>query len=394
MIGIGTFLLAWLMISSIHLVQPTSSQGGSSSNQQGTDGPGSGGSGSGGSGSSGGYNFDFSLFRLPSFNFPFKIPNWFSWFNFGNHSNSVPPITGTFPAQGDGYGTGGGGGAGSSGQGGQTGSGNSNSGNPTKKDPPQFVIPPELLIIVVVIALILAGTAFAVANRKSFSKGTKQVAVAEPTMLAKENPPDLPTSVFDPSSELFGEEKVAPLAGWGRSGFIKPDISEDLPLIWSLDDPLKIETPQGAKLAFSGNNVPLQSENSADFTSLNFSFPCNQISGELNGVKDEKWIRAVHYDEDVTKLFRLNLINSSGIDLKSKTAREIARHLVAEHPELIRDKGSLFGLTRIFERAFYGRKVIRRKEYESFLMSLAGALNSPKVIICGPRDREAKSDRQ
>jgi hypothetical protein len=55
----------------------------------------------------------------------------------------------------------------------------------------------------------------------------------------------------------------------------------------------------------------------------------------------------------------------------------------------VNDSGDLFDLTRIFERAFYGRKEISRKQYEIFLDKLRSALRSPKVIVCGPRESKS-----
>lgn len=374
------------MISSIHLVQPTATQGGSSSSQQGPAGNYSGSAGNGIS--TGGLNFSgFSFFNLPKFNFPFKLPSWFKW-PFPSANLSAPIGHGSI-GSGQGAGTGlGGGGGGGSGQGSQSGNGNTNTQS-SSKDPPQFVIPTELLIIAVIIALIVAGLGFAVTQRKKLSRSPKQSAVVAPLAPIIENPPAGPESVFDPKSELIGEELVASFAGWGgNTGYIKPEISEDLPLIWSLDQPLKIEAPSGARLTLSGNELE-SPRSGSDPVELSVALgdPCNRVSGDYNGIKEEKWIRAVHYDEDVTKLFRLNLLNTSGLDLKSMTAREIANYMVDEHAEMIKDKKSLFGFTKIFERAFYGRKEINRKEYESFLRNLSGALNSPKVIVCGPRDQ-------
>jgi hypothetical protein len=390
-VAIGTMLLAWLMISSIHLVQPRASQGGSSSSLPGS-------SGNGGSGGSL-YNFNpgnasGALFNFPTFKFPFKLPNLFNIWHFNVNLSAAPVQNVSNPGLGQGSGSGGSGGNGGggggigSGGGGQTGSGNSKVTSEAQ-DPPQVVIPTEILIIAVVIALIIAGVGFVASQRKTIAtRLRKSQALEAPTLVQLDKPAEELQAAPFQASELLGEEKVADFGGWGGSGFIKPGISEDLPLIWSLSDPLLVRVPPGGHLAMSGQSIPVESSGEA---SIQFSVPCNKIEGNDNGTSEEKWIRAVNYEEDVTKLFRLNLLNSSGMDLRSMTAREISKHITKEHPELVKSSSSLMDLTRIFERAYYGKKQIKRKDYERYLRSISGALTSPKVIVCGPRNSDPGS---
>jgi hypothetical protein len=385
------------MIASIHLIQPTSSQGGSTG---GSSSPGSGGGSGGGIGEGGGLNqgspggagFSFLQFPNFSFNFPwnfsFQFPNFFHFpsANLTLPQPSTPAITNN---------------------GGQTGSSGGNSGSQGSSGPsgeivtktnaiPQFVIPSELLIIAVVVALILAGTAFVISQRKNLLGRRRQSAalVQSPELAVLEQRNANSITKFDPSTELLGEEKIVDYAGWGASsGFVRPDIPKDLPLIWALDEPLKVEAPSGTKFSLEGAEVAAAKNHNESSVVLVFETPCNHLTGISGGSKDEKWIRAVKYDEDVTKLFRLNLIDSSGLDLKSMTARELAYHMITQKGDLVKRSDDLIQVTKIFERAFYGKKGIKRSEYESFLRGLTAALNSPKVIICGPREQHS-ADRQ
>jgi hypothetical protein len=408
---VGTLLLAWLLLSSIHLVQPitTSSSGGSSSSSD---------NGNGGNSNDGGSGFQsngFSIFTLPSFNFsfPFQFPNIFGSWNF---NWSLPNW---FQFGGGGIGQIGGTGSGTTaigscfdsncqgGNGTKLGSGSGGSGqqngaqtNNSPKTPPQFVIPQQLLLIIIVVVVVLAGAGFIVAQRKSiFSRRKEKAGAMAPAV--DEAPAKKDESAAFDQSELLGEERVSEFEGWGKfGGYIKPNqISENLPLIWSLHEPLSIMAPENTALRIGqgpDKELPLvlspsQASNGGSQRDVHawadLKETSNRIDGELNGIKETKWVRAVHYDEDVVKLFRLNLLNLSNVDLKSMTARELANLVSEKFPETIQDKSKLLGLTRIFERAFYGHKEIARKEYESFLLNLSGGLAKPKVIICGPKSQ-------
>jgi len=409
----GTLIIAWLLVTSIHPIQPAVNSIGTTSNQQqptssgpplGSDGN-QGNSASGGGGSLG----NWSLFKFPTFNFNFpnlfhfnwpsfnitwpnikwpsiKWPNW--GFGSGSGSGSGP---GVGPGTGDGSGN-------SNGGGGGDGSGSSGSiqaqTTTTHQVQPLFKIPTDVLIAIIVIITIIAGAFLvlrsknAILNRK---KGTQRLQESEavPPVLEVQNAsnPNAPNYVV----QFEGDEMVSDFLGWvAQGGFLKPRIKENLPLIWSLDEPLEIAAPAGATVIL-GRGTPVTTfplQDGAISGSVTFKETCNVVHGLWQNSEDMKWIRAVHYDEDVMKLFRLNFLISSKEEENlygALTPREIVNKIVTEKAELVKDQSALYPIARIFERAFYGRKKISREEYELYLISLSKSLSSPKIIICGPK---------
>jgi hypothetical protein len=423
---IGAILIAWLLISSIHPIQPIASAGGSSSSstQSGSGGQQqSSSAGGGGGGSSGSITF----FRLPSWNIHFPNLFHFNWpsFNLTLPSFKLPNIkfpnfgfgggggSGSGSSQGSGSGSGScsssiscgngsGGGSGGGSSGGSGGQGGSSVGSVQaqstttrqQQKQPVFTIPRDLLIALVIIVLIAAGTLLVLRSRNAISSRLKKnsaqtlVEPAEPLITVEHDAAkSLPFALeFEPS------EKIASYEGWAaaKRGFLKPNIDGSLPLIWSLDEPLELEAPAGS-IVYFGKDTPVQmsiSKNQDFFGSLTLTDAANVVHASYNGMTDVKWIRAVHYDEDVMKHFRLNFLLSSEEEkeLGAMTPREIVNKIISEKTGLVKDKMSLLSLVKIFERAFYGKKKISRKEYELFLHSLEASLSSPKVIICGPKE--------
>lgn len=400
---IGALLIAWILISSIHPIQPVVTAGGSTQSQQSTNGE------AGGSG--------FSFFKFPSLSFHF--PNLFN-FNWPNLNFTFPSFNFKWPTihwPNLGLGSGTGSGLGSTGlcqnqgicqNGSGGGSGNSagDPGSSGQNDPPvqtqsttrqqvPFTIPRDLLIATVVVILVIAGIFLALRSknatlnrpRRNFQQALVQTTVPViPT--AKDSEPDESLVL-----QFEADEKIDDFRGWGyQGGFLRPKIDQSFPLIWGLDEPLEIEAPAGSTV-YVGRDSPVEMWSSTAETlsgTVSFSEPSGVIHGSYQDSRDAKWIRSVHYDEDVMKLFRLNFLLNSQEENRSGelTPREIVTKIISERPELVKDSTALLSLARIFERAFYGKKKISRQEYEVFLRSLSKALVHPKVIICGPKSSQ------
>ncbi len=400
----GTLIIAWLLVTSIHPIQPVNSIGTTSNQPQtglgtatNTE------TGTGGGGGGGGcllcWNFSLNFpnifhFNWPSFNITWpnikwpsiKWPNW--GFGSGSGTGSGP---GVGPGSGDGSGNSNGGGGGS---GGNSGSIQAQT-TTTHQVQPLLKIPTDALIAIIVIITIIAGAFLvlrsknALLNRRKGNTQQLQEPEAVPPVLEIPNASNLNAPNY--TIQFEGDEMVTDFAGWGaQGGFLKPKINETLPLIWSLDEPLQIMAPEGAMMMLGKDTkvTTFPSQDGLNAGSVTFEETCNVVHGLYQDARDMKWIRAVRYDEDVMKLFRLNFLISSKEEENlygTLTPREIVNKIVAEKAELVKDQTALYPIARIFERAFYGRKMISREEYELYLISLSNALTNPKIIICGPK---------
>lgn len=415
---VASLIVAWLLMSSIHFIQPSSSaqQQQQSQQQRGS---------TGGGGSSGfqGLNFSIPQFKLPKVSLPDLNFSFLPHFNSGNTSLPSAGIgSGTGSGSGSGSGSGGGSGSGSgSGYGSGPGSGSGNSGSSnfgngvstatgttnvpgatnsqknsltvtntsTQKATP-LTIPNQLVLIIVLVIIVLA-TLFTVISRRSLGRQQMRKPQAQSQELM---PPEsiLPKVELSPPAflapvELGAEELVVPFQGWGnQGGFIRPEINPELPLIWSVSKPLKIEVPNGSILDLQQSNSEGIEKLSETSYSVKFKETCNTLSAASGNARDKKFVRAVHYNEDVIKHFRLNFFKISEDELQSLTPRELVGVLTSKYKKEIADSTKLFELIRIFEKAFYGRKEISRADYEDFLISLSRSLANPKVIICGTKD--------
>jgi hypothetical protein len=404
---IGAILIAWLLLSSIHPIQPIVNAGGAPPAQTSHNTQQSGGGGSLG---------NFSLFRLPSLNFSLpnlfniklpifnlKLPSFnfsfnfkwptFNWPNFGFGSGS-----GSGQASGSGSGLGKGG-SGSGGSGGITGQGGNSAGSgqsqtTAQRQQPIFIIPRDLLLAIIVVVLIIAGSLLILRSRNAITSRMKKnsqesvMEQVEPQITALE---DISKDAVPFTIDFEPDEKIVEYAGWGaQGGFLKPEIDQSLPLIWGFE-PLRLTAPNGSTVYLGKDKLVEMSANPIGnnlIGTVSFTQPNNVVHASFDGESDLKWIRAVYYDEDVMKHFRLNFLLSSEEEkqLGVMTPREIVRKIIREKPELVKDKAGLLTLARIFERAFYGKKKISREEYELFLQNLAKSLTSAKVIICGPKN--------
>jgi hypothetical protein len=408
----GALLVSWLLLSSIHFVQPTQAS------QQ------SGGGGGGGSTSS----ITSPLFQLPKFSLPsIKFPG----FNFSlpslstslGNATSVGPGNGS--GQGDGLGNGSGVGVGGSGNGNGygDGAGSGNGGNSGGSGPTSSSVSPSTgrsqssgqsqqtvisqatqnnhvtlslpydLLIAIVIMIIIFASAIAFVSRKGWSSSSKKR--ESRTLSGQEtvqfSPPIVEPTISPVLTELAVGEIVSPFRGWGtQGGFIQPEIKPEFPLIWSLEEAMSVQVPDDTVLLLDGSTLEKLSPASY---SVRFSQTCNVLVGTVPGATDTKSIRAVHYNEDVIKHFRLNFFRISDEELSNLTPRELGELLHQKYSESISDRAHLFRLIRVFERAFYGKKEISRADYEEFLISLSSSITNPKVIICGKSPSSPSQDR-
>jgi hypothetical protein len=388
---LATLLIAWLLVSSVHLLQPHNSGGVSSTTN---------GGGGGDLGASWHINLpqmNFTRFHLPNitltwphFRFPsFKLPDWhFPWWGLGGFGNGKGLGSGNGNGNGQGSVSGSGGATGTQ-SGANQGAAAQTASATTIHQQPVIVIPPVVLLIITAIVLVVAGVAFVSRAKRNplrkiaRKKKTQQDGLLLPPPIAPVAAP--PQIQKEKGLELEGQEFVSTFAGWGAmGGFVKPRINQSLPLIWGLGAELKVDAPQGASVSSEQSPVVAGSDGSFGVT---FANSCNVLRGKLEEKDDYKWVRAVRYNEDVIKHFRLNLLGNEKFQraMETKTPREIVEEIAKSSPALIGEPSKLSDLTTLFEKAFYGRKEISRQEYESFLLSLSGALADPKVIICGPK---------
>lgn len=436
---VAMLVVAWLLVSSVHLIQPQTS-GEVTSPLKG-----------GGGGLGGGIRITVprmnlsTNFRVPRFEFQLptlhlpqlKFPSWtFPFWGIGLGSGSG---SGTGAGSGTGSGSANGSGVGDSSGSGSEGSSNQGSvakntvATTTIKDQ-VVIIPSEILVIIIIVIAIVSTVAFVSSrSRPKSTKGRKKRkrdfgkwTLPTPLILQSAETQKEEGNTADHGKDsldllISGREFISSFQGWGsQGGFLRPEINENLPLIWELNTNLRVDAPAGSsitsleerdegygKIAETGNSVAekeegeeeggvgkkkttaasTQKEKNETF-SVAFGRTCNLLRGRApDGRVDDKWIRAVEYDEDVVKHFRLNLLSNDELEkaMETKTPREIVEEVERRFPEFVNDKEKLSELTRLFERAFYGRKHFTRAEYELFLKDLSEALANPKVIICGPK---------
>lgn len=236
-----------------------------------------------------------------------------------------------------------------------------------------------LLLLLLIAAMALTVTAVA-RGRLGNSKRQKSREMSD--QLPVEVQLNAEASVVAAQGTLEGSEYVTRFEGWGiQGGFVRPSIREDLPLIWEINVPLGVEICQGATLSGSTGAIVsgmLPGRYTVAFTNL-----CNYLMGEVEGRKDCKWVRAVVYQQDVVKQFRVNMPNLDQT-ASQLTVREVAREMIALQGK-VKDSSALSHMIRVFERAFYGRKNIERAEFEEFLLGVKMALPEPKAVVCGPK---------
>jgi hypothetical protein len=318
----GAILVAWLLISSIHFIQPTQASQESGEPQQNQQ------SGGGGGGSTSIGSVTNPIFQLPKITLP---PIKFPGFNFTLPNFSSSAGNGSLGGLGNGFGLGNGSGSGP-GSGGRSGSGNGdgsgigsgfgNGGNPgpgftsptsssgqsqdsgpaqtqitetTQNAHLEFSLPYDLLIVIIILIVIFAG-AIAFVSRRGWTglSRKKSSNISSEQQGVQLLPPACDTIVSPVMTELTYGEMIAPFKGWGdQEGLIRPEINPELPLIWGLDEPLMVEVPEEAAVSMDGRALQKQSPTSY---SIRFSHVCNELDGTLKGASESKYIRAVRYD--------------------------------------------------------------------------------------------------
>lgn len=239
---------------------------------------------------------------------------------------------------------------------------------------------PTVVLLVVLILVMIVSSVFAVLTirgRGSPRRIESAATVEGPiSPIVTQSPLSRPVGIEPMSTEvhLSPGERVAVLSGWGGGRLLSVGIPPDLPLIWGINEPLEYSVKGGASVKVSpgliidGNKIIASSEG------------CHEVMAESSGEYERLVIRFTNYTEDVGKLFRLNVVTRLS-NPSNVTPREAIAKLSEEG--IIKDRAKALLMVRIFEKAYYGKKIINRSDYESFIKSLAGSHSEPRVIICG-----------
>ena len=383
-------LLGWLVASSISSFEPLIPGSNGTGSGSGGGGGGSSGSGSGtgsgglgGSGGSGGggfgfpFNFNFTgnfhlptlNLSLPHFNFSlpslnlsiFKFPFKLGFFNFSNLS-----------------GGGGGGGNGTS-----NGTGTPGGGSPgqTSPSPPNRIIPFNInpLILVILVAAVAAVLSIMVIRQVISQKTDKEPKEDELEMPLEPEATEgaqVQELMIDPLS-IGPHEKTVPFSGWDPgNGLLGFKIDPALPLIWEKSSPLEFQLAKGAKLKEPSTGKP-DSDGMYSYKPIE---TCTLFNAKTKTLEDRLWLRSVSYQDEVRRLFLLNM-NLVGAKFTSMTPREVMRSLLNTTNKVDHLK-DLEQIVNTFERSYYGKKTPLRSEFETFLYSLRGALADAKIVIC------------
>lgn len=238
-------------------------------------------------------------------------------------------------------------------------------------------IPPSLIVIalislIIVIAgsLIMMGRGLHEGARPGNNYGSTWASPRTPinSRHANETFTKLPTEV-----ELLPGEVVRSIGGWGGSAIIDLGIPRDLPLIWSVNEPLPIVIRGDALVTVTGPGILRNS------SLVMPSRGCYGINIKFNGGEERLFIRASDYRDDVIKFVRLNIGNAVIKD--SATIREVMRQLVNDGI-INDDRDSINAVVELFERIRYGLRDVDRRDYEEFLRALGKVFRDAKVVVC------------
>ena len=385
-------IVTWLLVASITQIQPISSSPGTSGTTSGGGSSGSGsgtgfGSGSGsGSGLSGGGG---SLgFNLPHFNFTLPKFN----FNFPNINQYLPKLNFAFPNLGSLFGSGGaglfgsGGGSGSGGTGGSGSSsgagsgGSSGSGGTSQSTTAHPVLPPiNQFLLIIIISVVAVSAVVLTLSKMSFSrrKNSDKDEEGNQELLPSVAAPNESENYKDSQVRIGAGESIAAMEGWSNGDdLIKPEINEDLPLIWSTGVTVGIDYNSDATLDAS---CDLHTESRGKAVAIPGK-SCNVIRASMGKHLETKYIRGVLYENDVVDLMHLNILNEAGFRQDDLTVREIIERMSSNWH--FKDRSELPLLVEIFERSFYGKMQVDRYNYEQFLYGLSHSMVKPRVIIC------------
>ncbi len=378
---IAVVIVTWILISSLSSVPVVhSSSPGSGSGSGGGTGSGS------GPGSGLGSGFGFSLpnfnFKLPSLNLNlgsiFKIPNFhIKWPKF---NITLPPLNFNLTKANTTSSSSGGGG-------GHGGHGSSSSVNNKVTVLQQIILNPIFLIIVVIaIAAIMSVYAIkSMSGKKPKKKSNKKGGEGKDYKKSYDSRNEkndvlqaVPeTKTYSNSESRNYTLKLKNFMGWEGKGYIKPEIPEDMPLIWDYESPLDIDIEKNMQINSSDSN--LNGNMTHGKIRMNISRGKNMIKGIWDDGSEEKDIVGINIRDDAQKQLTGNLGNDILKSLKNRTLRELENSI--DFQNMIKSKADADKLIRLYERIYYGQKRINSNEYYEFLRYLKNAMKDPKMFM-------------
>ncbi len=378
---IAVVIVTWILISSLSSVPVVhSSSPGSGSGSGGGTGSGS------GPGSGLGSGFGFSLpnfnFKLPSLNLNlgsiFKIPNFhIKWPKF---NITLPPLNFNLTKANTTSSSSGGGG-------GHGGHGSSSSVNNKVTVLQQIILNPIFLIVVVIaIAAIMSVYAIkSMSGKKPKKKSNKKDGEGKDykkSYDSRNEKNDVLQAVPETKTYSNSESrnyilKLKNFMGWEGKGYIKPEIPEDMPLIWDYESPLDIDIEKNMQINSSDSN--LNGNMTHGKIRMNISRGKNMIKGIWDDGSEEKDIVGINIRDDAQKQLTGNLGNDILKSLKNSTLRELENSI--DFQNMIKSKADADKLIRLYERIYYGQKRINSNEYYEFLRYLKNAMKDPKMFM-------------
>ncbi len=241
-------------------------------------------------------------------------------------------------------------------------------------------IPPLLIIIVMVMAVIIIGISSLTIIRRDIHTGNQlnsTITSINTRIDTRINPVSRSSNEvltkLPKDIKLLPGETIKSISGWGGNAVIDMGIPRDLPLIWRFNEPLPIIIRGNAEVAVTkpgvlrGNLLVMPSRG------------CYDISIRLGDREDHLFIRAGDYRDDIINFVRLNIGDAAIKD--SATIREVMRQLVSDGV-VNGDWDSVNTIIELFERVRYGLRDVDRRDYEEFLRALGKVFRDARVIIC------------
>ncbi len=368
---IALILVTWLLVSSLSEIANYNVSGGSSSGP-GTPGPGGslGGTGQGSSGLGGGLGLKFPSssfnFIFPNINLDFLTPifNAIAWFfslfplpNIRFPTLKLPSTH--FPGNS------------------ATGSSGGGSGSSSQNQNPN-VIPlltnEYILIFIAIITIIFI--IFMLMRNANIGKTAKKEGKTSTNEVNLEIPDQ--STLFDNSpmeidhthGRKFLFSKIStPLKGWGGNDLLTIPISNDLPLVWSDSTPLKINSSGSSDLKF--NDVSLNEEQ------IVLPYGLNTLTINSGNEMTVLELLGIPYEEHVRDSTIVNIPENIRTEILSKTLLEV--YSMNEMKNEFMNHESIRDAITICERVIYGKKILKREEYEKFLRSLGNGFISPHI---------------
>ena len=378
---VAIVIVTWILISSLSSVPVIhSSSPGSGSGSGGGTGSGS------GPGSGLGNGFGFSLpnfnFKLPSLNLNlgsiFKLPNFhIKWPQF---NVTLPPLNFNLTKANTTSSSSGGGG-------GHGGHGSSSNVNNKVTVLQQIILNPIfLLVVVIAIAVIMSLYAIkSMSGKKPNKKVNKKNGVRKDykeSYDSRSEKNDALQAVSETNTHRDDDSgnyilKLKNFMGWEGKGYIKPEIPQDMPLIWDYASPLNVEISRNMQIDSSDSNLKGNVTEGKIRMTLNRGK--NIIKGIWNDGSEEKDIVGINIREDAQKQLTGNLGNDILKSLKNRTLRELENS--SDFQNLIKSKSDADKLIKLYERIYYGQKRINSNEYYEFLRYLKNAMKDPKMFM-------------